>query len=165
MESFSLSILLTKEDYVQSETANGRRIGPLTATGAVLAVAGALLFRFVADLPAVFTGGVAMLGLLLMLCDLVFLPMYARVAAAARFERQDILRQAIAVTFEADAVTVETARLSGRLPRALLTDTTQTPDIFVFTFGAELTLRVPKRLLTAAQAAALEEWRNTAAPH
>lgn len=151
---FTLSILLTEEEYVASAGTPARRV-VLTPTGAVLAVAGALLYRLT-GLSALFSVGVVTLGLLLILCEWTFLPLYARVRAAAQYERQQSLRQALTVTVAADAFTVESARLSGRLPVALLTGAAQTPTLFSFTFGAECCLRIPRRLLTPPQETVLQ---------
>ncbi len=155
MEAFTVAVLLTKEEYIEDAVQRARRVGPLAGAGAALALCGAVLT--VGQLTAAVTGwSVALLGVLLVLCDTVFAPMLARVNAAAQYEDQPALRQAVTVTFSDDGLTLKSPRVEGTLPYAAAA-ATETPALLVLTFGAELTLRLPRRLFTDTQLTALCE--------
>lgn len=155
LQPFSLSFLPVKEDHVTDAMRTARAVGWLTPAGLLLAVVGVAAQLFLEGFPAAAGVGLWLLGLLLTIYDLLLSPQLARLNAMAQFEQQETLRQAVAVTFDTESLSVETARVSGTLPYSLLTAATETPTLFVFTFGAELTLRVPRRLLNEQQTAAL----------
>lgn len=151
MQPFTISILLTREEYAAAAAATTRRDGLLTAAGALLAAMGVLCRTFFDGFPLAAAWSLLLLGLLLAVSEWVLIPSLTRLNAAARYEQQEMLRQSVTATFSEEAVTVETARVSGTLPFSQLTATVETPALFQFTFGAELTLRVPHRLLTEEQ--------------
>ena len=152
MEPFALSILLTKAEYTAEAVRQAQRIGWMTPAGMVLVLIGTVAGLWEL-LSATASWGLVMLGVLLMLCEWLFIPMMARVQAAARYDREP--PEAVAVTFLAESLQVKSSRAEGTLPYSLLTAAAENDEMFCLAFGAEFSLCVPKRLLTASQAAAL----------
>ena len=93
-------------------------------------------------------------GVAFALFDSVFAPMMSRAVAGARFDRT---RPAVwHLTFSEEAVTVENGAMNGTFSYALLTRKEETVHYFMFEFGAELSLCVPRRVLTPWQIEALQ---------
>lgn len=160
MQPFTISILLTKEDLVAEAPPAARRVGLLTIAGAFLAVVGLLMPRLSAGFPTAAASGLVLLGALLAVYELMLSPLFSRLRAAARFEEQEMLRQAVMLTVSDDAFSVESARVCGTLTHAELTDAAESAALFVFTFGGEFVLRVPKRLLSEEQILCLRNWKG-----
>ncbi|MBO5670890.1 MAG: YcxB family protein, partial [Clostridia bacterium] len=55
------------------------------------------------------------------------------------------------LTFTEEAVTVQNAQVNGTFPYSLLTRAEETVHYFMFDFGAELSLCVPRRVLKQQQ--------------
>jgi hypothetical protein len=160
LQPFTISILLTKEDLVADAPTTARRVGWLSIAGALLAVAGLVMPRLSAGFPAAAASGLFLLGVLLVVYETLLAPLFSRLRAAARFEEQEMLRQTVMLTVSDDAMLVESARIGGTLTRAELTDAAESDALFRFTFGTQVTLRVPKRLLSEEQTLWLRQWKG-----
>lgn len=93
-------------------------------------------------------------GVAVALFDNVMAPMLSRMVASARFDRTR--QEAWHLTFTEEEIIVQSARVNGRFPYSLLTCTEETVHYFSFVFGAELSLCVPRRVLTPRQVEALQ---------
>ncbi len=155
----SLSVLVTREEYseaaAQHRRAAGKRQGAVFyAVGAVLAalgIAGAFFGSYISlSFSAAFS--VIVLGVFLACYNGVFAPLFSSAAAAREYDRNEDLRFATTYRFLADAVQVKNGRMEGTLPFSALSDWTETPSLFLLTFGRECRFAIPKRLMDGGQA-------------
>ena len=152
---FTVSLLLTRDEYVAEQVARVPRMTALTPLGGLIALGGAAAGRFW-HLPPLGMWGCVILGAMLAAYDCLFSPMLRRAAAIARYEQQESLRQTVYLTVTDGAVRVTAPRFSGPLPPSL-TVLSETAELLVLTLGGELTLRLPKRQLSPEQQACLRE--------
>lgn len=154
MENVSLQILLTKEEYADS-TLTGIRHGwsLVCCFLLVLFAAAAQYFSWLQEFTVWST---VALAVFVVLFDYLLWPMLRRVKAAAQYEQRSELRQAVSVTFLKDGFLAESPRVKGFVPFELCR-AAESSQVLVLAVGAEWTLRVPKRLLTETQLAALRE--------
>lgn len=158
----SLSVLVTREEYVafslHREQRHRRGQLPLSFIfGVVLCAAGACGVFFGRGL-SLSVGSAACLfalGLFFGGYDSLIAPFFVKTAAAAAFDRRSDLGMASVYRFTSDAVQVENARLTGTLPLAAMTSWTQDVDLIALYFGRELTVLIPRRLLTDEQTGTL----------
>ena len=161
----SVSVLLTEEDYMpyveqlRREQRGGYR-GFFRIVGGVLLAVGAAGLFFGAQRTAALMLTVMMLGFLVLLYDTVLAPVIDRTAALTAFRERDSLRMSSLYTFEREGVRVRTAFAEGTLPYTQLTECTETDGLFAFTFGREMRLLIPKRLLNEAAAMGLRQIKD-----
>lgn len=155
MEPFSLNILLTEEEYVNDVARECQRItvaSPLALLAALIGMLGRI-----GDWFGLRTSlGFLSLGLVLAVYDLWFRKMFAKSSAQSAYQRRRELRQTVSVTFTDEGIRAENASISGLLPYELAM-VTETPQLLVYQFGEEWTLRVPIRLLSEEQLTLLRQ--------
>ena len=149
-ELFRCNVLITKEEYIEFYRLQQLENTESTATllyvfAAVCVMAGVVLGTKLLGAGAVALG-------VLCFCLAAFLrPMLFRMQAAGLYEDQPQLRQSSRYVFYEDAVQIETARESGRLPLQNLTRWAKTERFLELTFSRQITLVLPLRLLTQQQ--------------
>lgn len=153
----SLSVLITREEYVafSLHREQRRRRGQLPLSfvfGVVLCAAGACGVFFGRDISLSVGSAVCLfvVGLFFGGYDSLIAPFFMKAAAAA-FDRSSDLGMAGVYRFTSDAVQVENARLTGTIPLAAMTSWTQDEDLIALYFGRELSVWIPRRLLTDEQ--------------
>lgn len=164
--SVSLSVLLIKEDYIRY-TAQLRRqmrqghVPLLTCCGAVLCVLGlaGVFFGSYISLTMAPALGLVLAGAFLLCYDGLFAPMLDRASAAREFEEKPELRMAGTYVFTPDEVEIRTSGLEGRVPLKLATHWSETPSLFSVSFGREIQIILPKRLLKEEDIAFLRDLR------
>lgn len=150
----SLSVLLTREDYMTYREQKRRQTGagrlPLwTAAGTVVAVLGMVGLFFGRRISLSPTSSVCLilLGIFLMAYETAVAPMLEKARAVAAFEEKEELRSSAIYTITPTEITVRGARLNGTLPLSGITERLETPDLFALAFGRELQVILPKRLV------------------
>ena len=169
--SIPVSVLVTREEYMAftaqtQRLARRRGLQLTTGCGAVLIVLGlaGIFFGSRISLSVAAAACMLLLGIFLACYDGLIAPVLDRAAAAREFDERDDLRMATTYVFTEKTVQVRNGCLEGEIPLSLLTRWTTTDALFSLAFGGELSLFIPKRLLTAQQAAQLEEWLTKCAP-
>ena len=143
-DSVALSVLLTKEEYMQFSVRLQRqgRAGGLsffTVLGGVLAILG--------------------------LCyDGLVAPIFWRGAAAREYEEKEDLHTANQYVFTPDCLEVHNSRMEARLPLTMVTDWRRTGEGLWVSFGRECSALVPARLLDEGQAARITGWLGAVRP-
>ena len=152
MEEFTVSILLTKEEYAAAVAHRVPFLSWATPTGLLCMIGGMVVWGH--ELGTTATLGLLLLGLMLAMVDAVFFPMLARFHAAAAFDRKRA--EALNLTFREDAVTVASEWVVGTVAYTNLTAAEETVHFFYFQFGHELWLCVPRRALSDRQIHAMQ---------
>ena len=150
----NLSVLVTREEYCEAAAQQRREAGK--RQGTVWYAAGALLV-LLGVAGAFFGSGISLslsasfclilLGVFLACYNGMLAPMLSSAAAAREYDENEDLRYATAYRFGADAVQVKNGRMEGSLPLSALSGWTETPSLFLLTFGRECRFAIPKRLL------------------
>lgn len=164
--ALSVSVLLIKEDYIQY-TAQLRRqqrqghVPLLTCAGAVLCVLGlaGVFFGNLISLAMPLALGLVLVGAFLLCYDGLFAPILDRGTAAREFEEKPELRTAGTYIFTQKQVEIRSAGLEGRIPLSLVTRWNETPSLISFSFGREIQIILPKRLLNEEDIVFLRELR------
>lgn len=166
-----VSVLVTREEYMafaaQMQRQARRRGLPLTTgCGAVLIALGLAGIFFGSRVSLSVAAAVCMLllGVFLACYDGLVAPVLDRAAAAREFDERDDLRMANVYVFTEKTVQVRNGCVEGEIPLSLLTRWTRADALFSLSFGRELSLFIPMRLLTAQQAEQLEDWLTKCAP-
>ncbi len=152
--ALSLSVLLIKEDYIQYSAQLRRQqrqghVPLLTCGGALLCILGlaGVFFGSFISLAMPSALGLVLVGAFLLCYDGLFAPMLDRAAAARNFEEKPELHMAGTYVFTQDDVEIRTAGLEGRIPLNLVTRWNETPSLISLSFGREIQIILPKRLL------------------
>ena len=153
METFTVSVLLTKEEYCSSEAHRLPSLGWGIPIGLFLMLCGITVW--VLQMGATVTWAFLVIGVVAALFDSMILPVLTRGVVGARFDRER--REAWHLTFPAEGVTVKSGRINGTFAYSLLTNAEETVHYFNLDFGAELSLCVPRRSLTPWQVSALQK--------
>ncbi len=153
MEPFSVSVLLTKDEYCSSEAHRLPSLGWGIPVGLFLMLCGVIVW--ILQMGVAVTWAFLIIGVTAALFDSMILPVLTRGVAGARFDRER--REAWHLTFTAESVTVKSGSINGTFPYALLTHAEETVHYFNMDFGAELSLCVPRRVLAPWQVSALQE--------
>ena len=152
METFSISVLLRKDEYCSSEAHRLPALGWGIPVGLFLMLCGVTVW--VLQMGAAVTWAFLIIGVTAALFDSMILPVLTRGVVGARFDRER--REAWHLTFTADDVTVQSGRVCGTFPYTLLTNAEETVHYFNLDFGAEVSLCVPRRVLAPWQVSALQ---------
>ena len=170
-DSVALSVLLTKEEYMQFSVRMQRqgRAGGLsffTVLGGVLAILGLGGFFFGSRISlSPFTAGILFLfGLFLLCYDGLVAPIFWRGAAAREYEEKEDLHTANQYVFTPDCLEVHNSRMEARLPLTMVTDWRRTGVGLWVSFGRECSALVPARLLDEGQAARITGWLGAVRP-
>jgi len=161
MNEFSVSVLLTKDEYIAYNAArcrkNRRGVWLMLLFGAAMLGVGlsALLFPGKMPLPGAASMSLLILGLFLGLYPTVLAPWFDRMRSAAEYEEKPDLRQASVYTFSGDAVGVRNGCMEGSFRAGLITEVTKTAGLIGFSVGREAQVIVPFRLLDERQTAFL----------
>lgn len=169
VESLHLSVLLTKEEYLdffvqQQRKRRQEKVSLLPFCGGALAVLG-LAGLFFGEQVALAPGlavCLVLLGLVLLCYDGLLAPILDRSVAAREFEEKDDRRLANTYKISAEAVEVCNSRFEGRLPLSWMTGWMQTASGFCLLFGRDVQIFLPTRLLSDEQTAALRSWLQDA---
>ncbi len=148
METVSVSVKCTREEYLNFCVA---RVGKPWFPGVV----GVVMIVMSGVLQAVSDYDITAPMMLLMVCGIMallfsplFLVFWHKSEAAKRYDHADSLKQAVTLTMNKDCLNVRTSCHDGILPLSLVTAIDETGDAFGITFGKELELCIPKRVLT-----------------
>ena len=152
METFTVSVLLRKDEYCSHTAYSLPAFAWSVPIGLFLMLCGVVVWLL--NLGVAVTLAFLLTGVAFALFDSVFAPMMSRAVASARFDRTR--PAAWHLTFSEEAVTVENGVMSGTFSYTLLTRKEETVHYFMFEFGAELSLCVPRRVLTPWQIEALQ---------
>ncbi len=152
MESFTVSVLLRKDEYCSHMAYRLSVFAWGLPIGLLLMLCGVTVWLL--NLGIAVTMAFLLTGVALALFDNVIAPVLSRIVAGARFDRTR--QEAWYLTFTEEAVTVQNGRLNGTFPYSLITRKEETVHYFSFDFGAELSLCVPRRVLTPQQVEALQ---------
>lgn len=152
LESFTVSVLLRKDEYCSAAAHRLPSIGWGIPIGLFLMLCGVTVWLL--NLGMGITWGFLVAGVATALFDSVAAPMFTRMIAGARYDRER--QEALHLTFTEEGVTVVSSRVNGTFPYALLTYSEETVHYFLLDFGAELSLCVPRRALAPWQVTALQ---------
>ena len=152
METFNVSILLTKDEYCSSAAHRLPALGWGIPVGLFLMLCGVTVWLL--QLGASLTWAFLVCGVAASLFDSVAVPIFVRGIVGARFDHTR--QEAWHLTFTENSVTVENGHVTGTFPYTLLTHAEETVHYFNFDFGAELSLCVPRRALAPWQVSALQ---------
>ncbi len=157
METFSVSVLLTKDEYCSSAAHRLPSLGWGIPVGLFLMVCGVTVW--ILQMGVAVTWSFLIIGVTAALFDSMILPVLMRGVAGSRYDHAR--QSAWHLTFTAESVTVKNGRIEGTFPYTLLTASEETVHYFNLDFGAELSLCVPRRVLTPWQIAALQKIIST----
>lgn len=168
-QTIPLSVLLTREEY-SAFVAQKRRIQrrgrfPVAMYLGDLLVVAALAGLFFGEplgFSAAAAGCLLVIGAFLVVYDIAIAPMLDKWTAAREYDGKESLRTVGVYTFTETTVTLRNNRVEGTLPLAQMTGWLQTPEFFTLSFGREMTLFLPKRLLDEGQCATLTQWFTAA---
>lgn len=152
MEAFSVSVLLTKDEYCSSAAHRLPSLGWGIPVGLFLMLCGVAVWLL--ELGTSLTWAFLVIGVTAALFDSMVAPVLVRGIAGARFDRTR--QEAWHLTFTEENVTVSSGRVCGTFPYTLLTHAEETVHYFNLDFGAELSLCVPRRVLAPWQVTALQ---------
>lgn len=152
LETFTVSVLLTKDEYCSAAAHRLPTIGWGIPIGLFLMLCGVTVWLL--SLGMAVTWSFLVVGVAAALFDSVIAPIFARMIAGARYDR--LRQEALHLTFSEEGVTVVSGRVNGTFPYALLTHSEETVHYFLLDFGAELSLCVPRRALAPWQVTALQ---------
>ena len=152
LETFTVSVLLRKDEYCAAAAYRLPIIGWGIPTGLLLMLCGVTVW--IVDLGAAITWSFLLMGVVFALFDGLFAPMLGRTVFAARYDRRR--PEAQKITFSAEGIAVQKGRMTGFFPYTALTHREESVHFFFFDFGAELRLCVPRRALKAWQITALQ---------
>lgn len=161
--AFTLSFLLSKEEYIALSTALSRR----RQRGAALLRRAVGLIVFCLGLAGVCFGDqiriqpltgslVALLGLFLLLYDLFAAPLFCAAAAAGEYEADRYLRSAKRYIFSMQSVRLEQGDSFLELPLSALTAVYRLDGGLVLSFGEVFEFMIPNRVLESEDAARLD---------
>lgn len=155
MNTLSLPVRCTREEYMTFCAM--RRKDPLwtTIAGVVLLLIAAVLCILDQSVgqPALL---LLLLGVVLLLTSPLILPTVRKGAAGRRYDASDSLKAAVSITMNEETLTVRSACQEGTVPLSALTAVEQTGGMTALVFGKELTVCIPMRSFTEAEAAAFE---------
>lgn len=165
----AVSVLLTKEEYMQFSAVLGRamrarRLPLLTGCGALLCVT-AVAGLFFGSLIGLTSGAALCLllaGVFLLCYDGLIAPAADKAAAARDYEEKDELRMCNVYRISDTSVFIQNARCEGTLPLAAVTHWQQAGDWFAIFWGIECSVLLPKRLLSEEEEACIEQRLRTA---
>lgn len=153
MKPFTVSVLLRKDEYCSYKAFRLPVFGWGVPMGLFLMFCGVAVWLL--KMGTAVTFAFLLTGIGFSLFDSVLAPMLARAVVGARFDRTR--QEAWHLTFSEEAVTVKNGRCDGTFPYALLTHAEEAVHYFVFEFGGELSLCVPRRALSPSQVSALQQ--------
>ena len=155
MSEFSVTVLITREEYAAMHRAAAQKRGVSFAfiVGAVFMAAAGALYLTAQSVAA--CGLCLILGLCLCLWDGVIVPSAAGALAAREYDGIYGGKMAQTAVFGGDFVTVRTPRAEGVLPLSAVTRAVISKAGVQLDFGREVSLFLPARSLTEEQTAAL----------
>ncbi|HCA29046.1 MAG TPA: hypothetical protein DEP23_05505 [Ruminococcaceae bacterium] len=151
-----LSVLVTKEEYSEAEALKKQKlrshVAPLlngaAAVFIILGMAGIFFGRYISlSVPA--AACFIVLGILFACYDGLIAPVFDKGAAAREFIEKEDLHFATTYVFEDDRVKIQNGRLKGDIPLSMLTRWSETPGLYIMEIGRELSMAIPKRLMSA----------------
>ena len=157
METISLAVKCTREEYMEFYAAVRKKSVWSTVMGAVLLITAGLLYILDGNVMQL----APLLGLVavtLMLLNPVILPAVRKGAAGRRYDNSDALKGALTVTMTRETLTVRSACCEGQMPLSALTDVWRAKGVTALMFGKELTVCIPMRAMDADEAAAFEDF-------
>ena len=160
-----LSVLLTREEYsaffVQmKQMERHKTVSFFPILGEILTVLGLLGLVLHQFFPMSVGLAVCLLivGILLVAFYGMFLTVLDRGTAARDYEEKEDLRTVNQYIFTPDAVTIQNSRIQGTMPLGLATNFRETSTALQLSFGREIHMVVPKRLLSEEQLQLLRDW-------
>ena len=151
MTDFSVTVLVTREEYAAFAAAAAKKSGFSVsfALGVACLVAGGALFLFEQMAAAWF--GLVAVGVVLCLWDGVIAPKIAAAVAAREYEALFGGRMAQTLVFSAGSVRVSTPHAEGSVPLSAVTRVVSGKVGVQLDFGRELSLFIPVRSVTREQ--------------
>jgi len=171
MDKFTISVLVTKDEYSGAHVFERHKIRSryspfLTISGialVVLGIAGLFYGRLIMLSPAA-AGCLVLLGIFLGLYDGVIAPILDRGAASRDYLAREELQFATTYVFSNNSVNVSNGRVQGEIPVSHVTKWIETPALFKMDVGRELSVIIPKRLLSEGQIQTLRSILKKNAP-
>lgn len=160
METISLAVKLTREEYMAFYASYRKQSMWTTVFGAMLLILW-LPLRLVGDTVTGVTPLIMFAALFLLLLNPVILPFMRKGTAGRRYDASDVLKGALTLTMDSDTLFVRTVCHEGRLPLTAITDVYETNAMMALVFGKELTVYIPKRALTETELSWLHELLKT----
>ncbi len=163
-----LSVLVTREEYCEAvaheKKKSRRHIVPLfNVISAVLIILGfaGLFFgeNILMSPPAALC--LVLSGLIAACYDGVFAPVFDKAAAAREFNEKPDLHYATTYTFKDDLIVIKNEWVQGQILISQLTRWSETPTLFIMVVGRDLSISIPKRLLTPEQQNKLRNTLNS----
>ena len=156
MESISLSVRCTREEYMQFYATYRRAPAWTTALGVIVTVVAVGLCILDAAVQS-HTLLLGLAGVLLLLLNPLLLPMARKGEAARRYDADDGLQDAVAMMIDDQMLTLRSTTVQGQVPLSSLTAVHQTAAMTVLEFGNELTVCIPLRSLNEQEQQYLQE--------
>jgi hypothetical protein len=151
----SLSVLVTKEEYCEAAAMKKRKLRAhfapmLIGAGVIFVLLGitGIFFGSSISLSIPAAACLVILGIALVCFDGLIAPILDKAAAAREFVEKEDLHFATTYVFKDDRVKIQNGRIQGDLPLSLLTRWSETSALFTMEIGRELSMAIPKRLLS-----------------
>lgn len=146
METLTLAVRCTREEYLQFYATNQKAPAWVTVIGAVVLVITAVI----AAIEQTLTQHTLLLGLIGMITVMLspfILPTVRKGAAGRRYDASDSLKGAVTLIMTPQTLTVRSACQEGTVPLSALTAVLQTNAMTALVFGKELTVCIPMRTM------------------
>ncbi|MDD3692837.1 MAG: YcxB family protein [Oscillospiraceae bacterium] len=163
-----LSVLVTREEYCEAvaheKRKSRRHIVPLfNVISAVLIILGfaGLFFGDNISLSPAAAFCLILSGLVAACYDGIFAPVFDKAAAAREFNEKPDLHYATTYTIKDDLIVIKNEWVQGKISISQLTRWSETPTLFIMAVGRELSISIPKRLLTPEQQNKLRQILHT----
>lgn len=161
----TLSVLITRRIIWNTRRSfAGNSVGAIClfspGGGAVLGVLGlvGLFFGEAVSLAPSVAMGLLLVGIFLIGYDGFFAPFLDRGAAAREFDEKPELSLAGTYRFTGTGVEIRNGSIEGTLPRGQMTSAAETESLFSLSFGREVRILIPKRLLGEEETRRLRNW-------
>lgn len=156
--NLTFSVLVTREEYCEAVAHKKRKarrhIAPVInvagGTLIVLGIAGLFFGGYISLSPSAAIC-LILLGIFTVCYDGIFAPILDKAAAAREYREKQDLHFATTYEFKETSVYINNSGLYGEIPLSILTGSSETPTLFIMDIGRELSILIPKRLLTEQQ--------------
>lgn len=160
----SLSVLVTREEYSQAFSQQQRKEHShrgllFTITGAVLIILGLAGAFFGSYISLTLSSSFCLIlpGVFMVCYDGFFAPLLDGAVAAREFDEKEDLHFATSYEFYDDKVSINNGRVEGTLPLSQITRWSETSALYTIAYGREISMAIPKRLMSAEQSGVLRE--------
>lgn len=162
-----LSVLVTREEYCEAvvnekKKARHHILPVFNVASAILIVLGfaGLFYGKNVSLSPAAAFCLILSGLVAACYDGVIAPVFDSAAAAREFNEKPDLHYATTYIFKDDFISIKNQWVQGKVLISQLTRWSETPALFIMAVGRELSISIPKRLLTSDQQKKLRQKLN-----